>query len=220
MKKRFKRVQFLFIWLLSISLLAACRTHDIQENTADKDIIEQETREKNDEKVIKENSKKSNEVSDNSTLNSFEEKIDEEAMEGKNSYRLDDYIGEDYEEVRAELAELGFDVNKEEEQSKSIAAGDIIQQRPQPGETATPDEDTIVFLVSTGMPVISLRDLTYYPKEGVQDYVESKGLKLTTEEVASDNVPLDLVVSQEPQPGTSLQEGDRITVIFSTGPEN
>lgn len=70
------------------------------------------------------------------------------------------------------------------------------------------------------MPVISLRDLTYYPKEDVQDYVESKGLKLTTEEVASDNVPLDLVVSQEPQPGTSLQEGDRITVIFSTGPEN
>lgn len=229
MKRIFKRVQLVFLWLFSLSLLVACRTNDIQEKTADadKDIIEQEVIDKkeNDVKTIEENSKKSTDSYTNkersdeasSTSNSFEL---EEKIEEQKSYKLDDYIGENYEEIRVELTELGFDVNREEEQSKLIAMGAIVQQRPQPGETATPDEDTIIFSVSTGMPVISLRNLYQYSKDSIQEYVESEGLKLTIEEAASDDVPVGLVISQDPRPGTSLQEGDRITVIYSIGPKN
>ncbi len=63
----------------------------------------------------------------------------------------------------------------------------------------------------------NLKDKTYD-----QAYYEatSAGLLVTTSEgVYSDDVPEDSVVSQSPAAGSSMQEGDIITLTLSKGPE-
>ena len=138
---------------------------------------------------------------------------------GEKPYVLEDYTGKDYEEVRAELTELGFEVTKEDETSSEVESGKIIEQDLTAGDEVVISDTTITFLVSSGRPVISLRDLKGYPQASVDDYVERYGLKLTAEEESSEDVPLGLVISQEPEAGTSLQAGDRVTVVYSTGPK-
>jgi len=138
---------------------------------------------------------------------------------GEEPYIMGDYTDEGYEEVRAELTELGFTVESVEETSESTAAGDIIDQDVEAGEEAIPSETTITFTVSSGRPVINLRDLSGYSRASVADYVSQNNLNLITEEEPSDEVPLGQVISQEPEPGTSLYAGDQVTVVFSSGPE-
>ena len=49
--------------------------------------------------------------------------------------------------------------------------------------------------------------------------MSERGLSLTSEEQPSEDVPAGQVISQDPEPGTSLYAGERISVVFSTGPE-
>lgn len=138
---------------------------------------------------------------------------------GEEPFEMEDYIGQDYEEVRAKLTELGFEVTKEEESSEQIESGKIIAQDVKVGEEVIISESTLTFTVSTGRPIIYLRDLYQYSHASVRDYVKKEGLKLVVEEQPSDEVASGLVLSQKPEAGTSVNAGDTITVVYSTGPE-
>jgi len=138
---------------------------------------------------------------------------------GEEPYSVEDYTDASYEEVRAELTELGFTVESEEEPSESTEEGDIIDQSVEAGEEVVASETTITFTVSSGRPVIPFRDLSGYSRASVEDFVDQHNLNLITEEESSDEVPLGQVISQDPEPGTSLYAGDQVTVVFSTGPE-
>ena len=138
---------------------------------------------------------------------------------GEELFEMIDYEGEDYEEVRAKLTELGFTVESELEASETVEEDHIIAQDIKAGEEVSTNDTTITFTVSTGRPVISLIDLSGYSKTSVDDYVSDRGLSLTAEERPSDDVPTGQVISQDPEPGTSLYTGERINVVFSTGPE-
>ena len=107
---------------------------------------------------------------------------------GEKPYVLEDYTGKDYEEVRAELTELGFEVTKEDETSSEVESGKIIEQDLTAGDEVVISDTIITFLVSSGRPVISLRDLKGYPQASVDDYVERYGLKLTAEEESSEEI--------------------------------
>lgn len=138
---------------------------------------------------------------------------------GEEPYIVGDYEEENFEEIRAELSELGFTIESEPDTSETVEEGHIIAQDIEPGEEVLISETTITFTVSTGRPVMELRDLSGYSRPSVDDYVSERGLSLTAEEESSDEVPLGQVISQDPAPGTSIYSGDRITVVFSTGPE-
>lgn len=138
---------------------------------------------------------------------------------GETPYKIKDYIGKEYEEVRAELTEMGFDVTKEEATSDQLASGKIIEQSIPEDEEVIISETNINFVVSTGKAVTQLRDLSRYSQASVEDYVERMGLNLTVQERSSNDVDLGLVISQEPQAGTNIEAGDSLTVVYSTGPE-
>lgn len=146
-------------------------------------------------------------------------KVDLYLSLGEAPYKIKDYTGKEYEEVWAELTELGFDVTKEEATSDQIASGKIIEQSIPENEEVIISETNINFVVSTGKAVTQLRDLSRYSQASVEDYVEGMGLNLTVQEKSSDDVDLGLVISQEPQAGTSIEAGDSLTVVYSTGPE-
>lgn len=138
---------------------------------------------------------------------------------GEEPFIMEDYEDEEYEVIRAELSELGFTIENEEESSETVPAGYIIAQDIEPGEEVLISETTITFTVSTGRPVMELRDLSEYNRTSVDDYVSERGLNLTADQESSEDIPAGQVISQDPAPGTSVYSGDRITVVFSTGPE-
>lgn len=138
---------------------------------------------------------------------------------GEEEYSIEDYVGENFEEVRAKLNELGFTVQREEEPHESIPEGHITAQDIGPGEEVLISETTIILTVSTGQSSIVLIDFAGLTRDEVNRYVGQHGLNLTTSVEPSDSIPADQVISQDPSPGSELFAGDRISVVFSSGPE-
>jgi len=148
-----------------------------------------------------------------------ESEVDLYVSLGEEPFEIEDYAGENYEEIRAELTEAGFTVESEESSDETVPEGDIIEQSITPGEEVLPRETTITFTVSTGRRIISMIDLTGYSREQVNNFVDENSLNLSTTSEPSDDVPADQVIRQEPEEGSTLFIGDRINVVFSTGPE-
>ncbi len=139
---------------------------------------------------------------------------------GQEAYQIPDFTGKDFEEVRAQLTEIGFTVNRENEASSTYEEGKIVGQDLAAGEEHVPSESTITLTVSTGQPSFTLRDLTQYSWQGVLDYAEERGLQVSRTDRPSATVPQGLVIAQYPQAGTELKEGDSLSVEISTGPES
>lgn len=138
---------------------------------------------------------------------------------GEEEYTIEDYVGENFEEVRAQLDELGFTVEREEETHESIEEGQITIQDIEPGEQVLISETTITLTVSTGRASTELIDFSGLTRDEVLDYVDQYNLNLNTSVESSDSIPADQVISQDPAPGSDLFAGDRISVVFSSGPE-
>src|SRR5699024_1090303 len=67
---------------------------------------------------------------------------------GEEPFEVEDYTGENFDEVRAELDELGFKVEQtDSEPSETVPAGDIISQDIDPGEEVIVSDTTITFTV-------------------------------------------------------------------------
>ncbi|WLR43575.1 Stk1 family PASTA domain-containing Ser/Thr kinase [Bacillus carboniphilus] len=137
---------------------------------------------------------------------------------GKGTYTLENYIGENYNEVAKELQEAGFTVNSKE-QSNDQEAGTILKQSLEKDEELVPDETTITFVVSSGLETYQMDDLTGYTKNEVKSYLEGKDIELESEEDYSEKVPEGQVISQTPSPNKTVYEGETIKVTYSLGPK-
>lgn len=140
---------------------------------------------------------------------------------GEEPFEIEDYTGEVYEEIRAELTDLGMRVESTDEPSEEYEAGEIIRQDIEPGEKVKVSETTINFAVSTGRPSVTFEDLTESTRTEVNNYINNIGINLTITllDEPSDDIPQDRVARQEPAAGTTLYAGDSVTIWFSSGPE-
>ena len=65
-----------------------------------------------------------------------------------------------------------------------------------------------------------MKDLTGYSPISVQDYADEEGLIAdVSQKQYHESIPEGSVISQDPEPGTKVEKGTKITVIFSKGPE-
>ena len=138
---------------------------------------------------------------------------------GEKPYVIKDYTGENYEEVRAKLSELGFTVESETINDETAPAGSIIEQDINPETEVKISETTINFVVSGGREEIKLIDFEGYTQPGVKDYTEVNNLELEVTAESSEEIPAGIVISQSPEAGETVYAGDTISVVFSTGPE-
>ncbi|MBB6443791.1 Stk1 family PASTA domain-containing Ser/Thr kinase [Bacillus benzoevorans] len=140
---------------------------------------------------------------------------------GKETFELSDYTDRNYEDVVALLKDKGFkDIKKIEEVNDDVEAGTILDQNYPEGDQVIPDETILEFTVSKGPALIEVKDLRDYNVKAVQDYASSAGLLVdVSQEEYNNDVPKGLVISQNPEPGTKVKKGSKITVIISNGPE-
>ncbi|SFB87470.1 serine/threonine protein kinase [Alkalibacterium subtropicum] len=138
---------------------------------------------------------------------------------GKTPVTVGEYEEEDFEESRAELAEIGFTVERENAHHPSIPEGRIISQSIDSGEEVIPSESIMVLTVSEGPEGHDLINLTGYSLEGVERYADDYNLSVTITREPHDSIPEGQVASQSPEAGSLVYNGSRISVVFSTGPE-
>lgn len=140
---------------------------------------------------------------------------------GKETIEMEDYRGEQFDEVQALLTEqeLNFKSIEVNEEYSDKEAGIILDQNPAPGKKVVPEDTDLVFTVSKGDQSISLKDLTNYSTEDLNYYMKATGINITTTEQYHDTIPKGNVISQDVKPGTSLKKGATVHVVVSKGKE-
>lgn len=163
-------------------------------------------------KVIRSDPKEDKEVKENSAVDLF-------ISSGKKTVKFGNYVGDNYQEVKAKLVRQGYKVNYTEESSDSVTSGSIISQDLDSDSEVIPSETTVSFVVSSGEQGQTLIDFAGYSKKGVQDYATSLGLKVTFTEEFSDEITTGQVISQEPKAGSTVYSGNSISAVISKGPK-
>ncbi|NRD78829.1 Stk1 family PASTA domain-containing Ser/Thr kinase [Bacillus sp. BRMEA1] len=164
-------------------------------------------------KVIRTDPDAGNTVKENTKINLY-------ISSGKEKYELSDYVGRQYDDVLRLLDDQNFKEIKKIEKNDDSDPGTIISQNPPGGKKVVPEDTVLEFEVSIGPEKIVLKDLTQYNLKGAQDYASLVGLNLdASQQKYDDNIPAGMVLSQSPAPGTSLQKGDKVTVVISKGKE-
>lgn len=143
--------------------------------------------------------------------------IDLYVSQGPEPITLKDYAGITYDEARTELRELGFMVERLE-QNDEAEPDTVLSQSIESGTELVPDGRTITLTVSIGEKTFTMADLAGYTRVSVQDYASSNGLNVTFEEANSEEVPTGLVMAQSLAPGSTFTEGTALTVTLSAGP--
>ncbi|MEK4301894.1 Stk1 family PASTA domain-containing Ser/Thr kinase [Oceanobacillus sp. FSL W8-0428] len=140
--------------------------------------------------------------------------------QGPEQVEFDDYVGEDFEEVKTQLNQEGFDDITPFERNSDQPVGEIISQvQPDPGASVVPADTKVIFEVSAGPEMVSLNNLTGMNEEEVKAYLDRNELSINQHEEHSDSVEEGLVSSQSPESGTEVEKGSTVDVYLSLGPE-
>ncbi|OOL80640.1 serine/threonine protein kinase [Dolosigranulum pigrum] len=138
---------------------------------------------------------------------------------GQEPITLENYTNKDFNQMKAQLTELGFRVEREDVYHDTIEHEKIVSQDIEAGREVVPGETTITFEVSLGPEGFPFKNLAGYSRTGVEDYIGEHQLNATIEEAYSSQVPEGQVISQRPEPGTLLYKQSDVAVVFSIGPE-
>lgn len=142
--------------------------------------------------------------------------------EGKEKIIMENYVGDDINQVIKILEDEGF--NPEDiitvEKHSDRPAGEILNQlQPSPDTEVIPSETRVIFEVSLGPELISLNNLTGMTEAQVREYLDKNNLKIALNEEHSNTTEEGKVIRQSPESGTDLEEGDTVTVYISIGPK-
>ncbi|WP_342430553.1 Stk1 family PASTA domain-containing Ser/Thr kinase [Neobacillus sp. FSL H8-0543] len=165
-------------------------------------------------KVIKTDPESGSTVKENSTS-----PINIYVSLGKEKYELSDYVGRNYNTVAQFLDNKKFKDIKIDEVFDDSEPGTILSQDPEGGQKVVPEETVLELEISKGPEAIILKDLTQYSLKGAQEYADSVGLSLASEEKYNDLVPAGNIISQSPKPDTKMKKGDKVSVVISKGKE-
>lgn len=129
-----------------------------------------------------------------------------------------------YEEAVEEYKDAGFSIVKGEIITSNKEKGTILSQEPESGSKVKrngEDEIVITVEISEGSSKVTLKNYTRY-KDARKVKVEVENLGFETEfiEEFSDTFPTGSIISQEPEAGTSMKKGEKVTFYVSKGPED
>ncbi|MBW1605629.1 Stk1 family PASTA domain-containing Ser/Thr kinase [Lactobacillus sp. Sy-1] len=136
---------------------------------------------------------------------------------GVSKIDLSNYIGQDYDITAKELGNQGFTVQREFASSDTFSSGKILKQNFVPGNSYSPRDKTIKFVVSDGIKEFTMRRLIGLSKEEAASYVEMMGLNPTFDYQYNDDYPAGMVFNQNPDSGLTVFNGDNVIISVSKG---
>lgn len=141
--------------------------------------------------------------------------------EGKETLVFPDYVGRDFSQIEKLLIERGFENNiKVYEKHSDKPVGEIISQiEPEPDSEVVPSETQVIFEVSVGPELISLKSLENMTEKEAKDYLDSHGLVMNKIEENSEEIDSGKVIRHTPDVNAELEKGDTVDVYISIGPK-
>lgn len=135
---------------------------------------------------------------------------------GPETITLPEVVDMTERDATALLTDLGLRVTVNEEFAADVTEGNVIRTEPVAGEEVQ-SGDTILLVVSLGLPPVEVPDLTNLTETEANLVLTEAGLVIrvsnTTSPVA-DQGQDGLVVDQIPEPGTTADLGDPVTVTL------
>lgn len=130
---------------------------------------------------------------------------------------VQDVIGKPAETARSLLINDHLRIQITEAFDERTAAGYVISQQPRSGQVVK-ENRVIQLVVSKGPEVTLIPDLKGLPRREAEARIRSAGLKvgLVTEE-NSNEIPVDMIITQNPRPPGQLAKGILVDIVVSKG---
>lgn len=127
-------------------------------------------------------------------------------------------VGMDEEAAEAEFAPYGFAVVVHQGWHDTAPIGEVIGQRPDPGESVEEAAEVII-QISRGIEQVTVPDLSDLDRDAAEEALAAAKLTGEFREVYSDEVPQrGAVISQSVEPDTTVDKGTTVEVVVSAGP--
>mgnify|MGYP002152237218 CR=1 FL=1 len=129
-----------------------------------------------------------------------------------------DVVGMTESDARRELRDGGFEDEVEREYNSDIPDGQVFRQNPEAGKEAAPGTVVTIF-VSRGTQLVRVPDVTGKTRSDASAELQAAEFRVNVVEEFSDTVVKDVVISQSPEGGVSLDAGSTVTIRVSKGPD-
>src|SRR5699024_8197941 len=146
--------------------------------------------------------------------------IDVYVSDGKETEEFEDYVGENYSQVKKVLEDKGYkEVSSYEKESDRPEREIITQIQPIKGEEVVASDSKVIFETSDGPETIGINQLTGLKLSEAEAFAENNDLTLKVSEKHSDSVEEGHIISQSPEADTEVEIGSELSVEVSLGPE-
>lgn len=136
-------------------------------------------------------------------------------------YKIENYVGQKYDDIKDELNEKGFKVTILEQESETVDKGYIIKQNLQPGtDYKTGNYTSLELTVSTGSGTLTMPAVKNRDYKEVQKDLEA--LSLVVKPIVreyNNEVTKDFAIRTEPAAGQQVEEGTEVIIYVSDGAE-
>jgi serine/threonine-protein kinase len=134
--------------------------------------------------------------------------------QGPQPVPIPDVHGQPADVARTTLEGLGFVVDQKQDFSANVPIGDVIRTDP-PAGASTPKGSTVTMFVSKGPRTFPMPNVVGMIREAAKAELESMGLVVNVVVIPQSSG--NRVVLQAPDAGTTVHQGDHVT-IYVTGP--
>jgi len=126
-------------------------------------------------------------------------------------------VGQSYDSARAQLESAGLGVNNPEYRFSDQPEGIVIDQNPGGGATVKKG-DTVTLYVSKGTEKVQVPDLRNRTEEEAREQLEANQLTIGhTDSSYHDTIEEGKIISQTPQPQSSVEKGSSVDFVVSLG---
>lgn len=145
-----------------------------------------------------------------------------EVVEESGKVEMIDLRGMSFDEAKAKLDEMGLKIYQSStEESEEYEQGQIISQDISEGEMVEEGERVHVVVSSgKGQSEVEVPKVTGYRDIAAIGMLQDAGLDYNREYESSDLVPEGEVIRQNPESGTKVPEGTKVTIVVSQGKES
>lgn len=145
-----------------------------------------------------------------------DEQITLTVSSGPETEVVDDYSGQNADEIKANLEAEGYTVETIKDYNSDQAEGLIYDQSPASGSEIE-HNGKVTLYVSQGTAPIKIDNLIGLSESDAQSFVDTNGLLATYNYECSDAIEKEKVISQNPSSGAMLEVGGTIEFTISSG---
>jgi beta-lactam-binding protein with PASTA domain len=146
--------------------------------------------------------------------------VDVWVSRGAPTVTLDDFTGRTAADVADWLRTNGLVAEQHSGRSGSIPSGEVYKQDPA-ADSKVKRGTTVAYWVSGGVPRITVPDVTGMSVADAAAKLNAQNLAVgVSTNQPSDSVPAGEVISQSPVAGTKADQGSKVNLVVSSGPDD